>query len=222
MRNLIDVMKCRPQAHQRIRLTAGCRADIAWWALLAPRWNGISYIEGTCKQGATITSDASGSWGCGAFSGAVPYWFQLPWPQSWTAMSIAVKELLPVVVSAAIWGKDWSGSQVLFRSDNMAVVHVLNAGVARDQTMSHLLRCLFFFQAHFKFDCRARHISGKDNEAADALSRNQAALFLILFPQASPAPAPLPTALVELLTDTSLTWTSSRWESLFATILREV
>ena len=137
-------------------------------------------------------------------------------------MSIAVKELLLVVVNATIWGKDWSGSQVLFRSDNMAVVHVLNAGVARDQTMSHLLRCLFFVQAHFKFDCRARHISGKDNEAADALSRNQAAHFFILFPQASPAPAPLPTALVELLTDTSLTWTSSRWKNLLATIIWEV
>lgn len=222
MRNLIDVMKCRPRPSQRVRLTAKCKADIAWWALLAPEWNGISYLPGTCRSGPIITSDASGSWGCGAFSNDTLKWFQLKWPHQWSTVNIAVKELVPVVASAAIWGKDWSRSTVLFRSDNMAVVQVLNAGTARDQTMSHLLRCLFFFQAYFKFDYKACHISGKDNEAADALSRNRLNVFLTIYPQAQGSPTQLPPQLGELLTDTSLTWTSPHWETLFASILQEV
>ena len=38
---------------------------------------------------ASITSDASGSWGCGAFSSAGD-WFQLKWPGSWSEVHITV------------------------------------------------------------------------------------------------------------------------------------
>ena len=34
----------------------------------------------------------------------------------------------------------------------------------------HLLRTLFFFEAHFKFSLQAVHIARKDNNLADDLS----------------------------------------------------
>ena len=55
---------------------------------------------------ATITSDASGQWGCGAFS-SDGEWFQLEWPDSWIGVHITIKELLPMVVAMAMWGKKW-------------------------------------------------------------------------------------------------------------------
>ena len=39
-------------------------------------------------------SDASGSWGCDAFTSAGE-WFQLELPSSWDGIHITIKELLP-------------------------------------------------------------------------------------------------------------------------------
>ena len=52
-------------------------------------------------------------------------WFQLSWPSSWALINIAVKELVPVVVAAALCGHHWRGAKVCFHSDNLAVVAIL-------------------------------------------------------------------------------------------------
>ena len=51
-----------------IRLNMPARADILWWQMFAENWNGISLLWDVSRQRAdiTVTSDASGSWGCGA------------------------------------------------------------------------------------------------------------------------------------------------------------
>ena len=67
---------------------------------------------------ATVLSDASGSWGCGAYSGSS--WFMLKWVGSISESHITVKELVPVVISAAIWGHIWQGKSVQVHCDNMA------------------------------------------------------------------------------------------------------
>ena len=171
----------------------------------------------------TVTSDALGTWGCGAFQHQTPAkWFQLQWPPSWASVSIAAKELFPVVASAAMWGGSWTKSRVVFQCDNMATVQVLSSGSSRDPTMARLLRCLFFFEAYYGFEHEAKHVRGVDNVAADALSRNRADLFLSLLPQAHRSPTQLPSSLVALLLDTELCWTSPRSSSLFLTILQEV
>ena len=42
------------------------------------------------------------------------------------------KELVPIVMAAALWGHKWRGMVVQFVSDNEAVVAVLNSWYARD------------------------------------------------------------------------------------------
>ena len=61
------------------------------------------------NPGAHITSDAAGNWRCGAFSGKE--WFQLQWSSSTTHHHITIQELIPIVISIALWGKQWSGKQ---------------------------------------------------------------------------------------------------------------
>ena len=59
-----------------------------------------------------IWSDASGSWGCGAWWNVD--WFQIEW-KDWPAFAnacIAAKELLLIIVAAAVWGPHWEGSSV--------------------------------------------------------------------------------------------------------------
>ena len=71
-----------------------------------------------------LTSDASGKWGYGAFYDT--HWFQLQWQESLQHMHITIKELIPIVLAAAIWGREWTGLTVQARCDNAAVVAALN------------------------------------------------------------------------------------------------
>ena len=47
-----------------------------------------------------VTSNASGSWGCGAFWGS--RWFQVEWVSLLPIAHIVTKEMVPVVIAVAI------------------------------------------------------------------------------------------------------------------------
>ena len=75
--------------------------------------------------------------------------------------------------------------------DNLAVVSILNKQFAKDPLLSHLLRCLFFFSAFYKFHFSVEHIPGISNTAANALSRSNIHLFSLLVPQVLQATVPI-------------------------------
>ena len=47
-------------------------------------------------------------------------------------MSIAPKELLPIVIAGFLWGASWRGQLVTAHCDNMAVVEMVNSGYSKD------------------------------------------------------------------------------------------
>ena len=167
-----------------------------------------------------VTSDASGNWGCGAYCGKA--WFQLQWNESTKLEHISVKELIPIVVAAAIWGESWSGKSVRVRSDNAAVVAVINSGSSKVSEVMHLMRCLVFISAKFNFVTSAVHLPGAHNQLADALSRDDALYFMCHYPQAQPAPSPIPQALIDLLMGSKPDWTSQHWSNLWSIIFSKV
>ena len=65
-------------------------------------------------------------------------WLQAKWPPTWVEVSIAVKELLPIVLAAVMWGQRWWHGRVLFHSDNQAVVAAFSSQTARDDALMHL------------------------------------------------------------------------------------
>lgn len=140
----------------------------------------------------------------------------------WKNTNIAVKELLPLVIGAALWGDAWEATEVSLFSDNEAVVASLAPRSARLPSLVHLLRCLFFFEAHYKFSHTAWHIPGKKNISADALSRNQMSRFFSNCPQARPEPCPVPPALLTMLMGPINPWTSPAWRRQFRICLQEV
>ena len=222
MREIIRTMSTPRSGHHWVRLNTQFRADLAWWATFLTSWNGVSLFPGL-PLGEAVTADASGSWGCGAFRSSRPqHWFQFEWPQHWEGVNIAVKEMVPFVIAAAMWGRTWHGQRTHFRSDNMAVVSALTRRSAKDPRLAHLLRCLFFFEAHFGFEHEASHVPGVDNGAADALSRDRLTVFFSLLPQAPRQASPPPRSLVSLLLDANLTWTSPGWSIAFQATLSEV
>ena len=220
VQRLIELLSAFRSRDHWIRLGCTVRSDLQWWSCFMEGWNGVTLMPSAMPQQTPLVSDASGSWGCGAFWG--PHWFQWKWEGSASHWTIAPKELLLIVYSLAVWGKQWSGSRIECRCDNAAVVAVINSGRAKDSMLLHLLRCLFFIAAHYSVHVHAVHIPGKDNTAADALSRNSLSSFLQVVPDADKDPMPLPLALLELTVTEQPDWTSLHWARLFSAICRQV
>ena len=168
----------------------------------------------SCHPRIPHLSSASGSWGCGVIYENL--WFQLRWPLSWQAVSIAPKELLPIVVAVVLWGPHWAGQRICCLCDNMAVVAAINKGAARDPMLAHLLRLLAFSTAVLDIHVAACHLPGVHNTSADALSRGRLQHFFYLNPQASPVPTIILTELRELVFNRELSWTSPTWMGLWS------
>ena len=94
------------------------------------------------------------------------------------------KELVPIVLSCAVWGPILNRKTVLFQCDNTGVVAAVKKGSAKEATVSYLLRVLWFFTAVFNVNLRIEHIPGKTNCAADDLSRFNMQSFFGSNPQA--------------------------------------
>ena len=159
-----------------------------------------------------VFSDASGSWGWGAYSGNT--WFQFQWPADMRDCHISIKEMISVVMAAIVWGHHRQGLSVCFHTDNTAVVALINQGSVRDSGLMHLMRCLSFISAKFNFIFSPCHIRGLDNVLADALSRNNLPMFLMYSPNSHTLPTLLPLALISQRMD----WTSPSWTRLWTSI----
>ena len=216
LRHLFVLLSSTRSRHHHIHLDAIAKADLLWWEYFLQQWNGTMFFPQPPTPAAHVYTDASGTFGCGGVVWA-SHWFYLQWPTSWSTVDIAVKELVPVVIAAALWGRSWHRMHIRFHCDNMAVVDILRKRSARSPLAHHLLRCLYFYTALFQFDYTAEHIPGVLNTAADALSRNNLPLFSSLLPQAVQVqvPAPLQDMLLILRPD----WGSPLWIRSFLSTL---
>ena len=145
-----------------------------------------------------VASDAAGSLGFGAYFQG--FWFAGSWAVSQQQHCIAYKELFLVVVAAHVWGAQWCKKHVLFRSDNEAVVHMLNSRTLKIPYLMQLLRNLLLSAVRYSFSFSAQHIPGVFNQVADALSRFLWQEFRQLVPGAQPTPTPIPPQLLSELT----------------------
>jgi len=201
------------------RLNKEFRSDLAWWHTFLASWNGLSLLRSTSQPSPAdflIQTDASGSWGCGAFFQGL--WFQWQWPAELMDISIMAKELVPILFSCAIWGPRLAKHVVLFQCDNLSLVSAISKGSSRDTDVMRLLRCMWFFVAFFDIDIRPEHIAGSINCTADHLSRNNMQSFFSLNSQVSRLPVPLPPPLTLMVTSRDLDWTSLHFNELFKDI----
>ena len=178
---------------------------------------------GEQEPSVVLTSDASGSWGCGAYWGSK--WFQLPWSDTECSVevNIATKELIPIVIAAAIWGRAWTGLVVCCRCDNEAVVAVINKRTSKDAELMHLLRCLVFFEAKFSTRMIATPVAGVQNTLADDLSRDRLSSFLQAAENMSLTGQYFPPQpLLDMLVNHKPDWTSTAWREMFKSTLNLV
>ena len=219
LRGIFGLLSCFRRRDHPIRLNASFRADLEWWHVFVSSWNGVSMMLEECLKSPSVEmwSDASGGWGCGAWCG--DKWFQVKWShyQHWADASIAVKELLPIVIATAVWGHVWRSRTVLCHCDNQAVVSSVRGGYCRDPYMAQMLRCLFYLEAKFDLTWSAVHVPGVENGPADSLSRNKMSSFFDLIPQAQANPSHVPEELVNRLV-VKENWTSDIWSRWLETL----
>ena len=209
------------KAGQYRHLNLAARADLGWWQALLASWSGTSIQQFLILRQPDfhLFSDASGSWGCGAWFGSQR--FQISWPSHSVLSTPALRELYTIVIACAVWGQDWSGHLVLCHSENAAAVTHVNCLHARDALACHMLRCLAFFQALHERHLRAVHIPAASNSLADLLSRNNAPVFLHCMSHVCHSPTQVPPDLPNLLCQCTPDWTSQQWRELFSSFGRQ-
>lgn len=197
---MIDLLSGFRRRDHPIRLNSEFRKDLQWWIDFVQAWNGTNFFLLPALVPVAdlqVTSDAAGAVGYGALYQWE--WFNQPWMLSQPSLSIAYKELFPVVVAAHLWGHKWSRQRVCFYLDNVSIAYVLNSRTSKDQPIMHLLRALLMAAARYNFSFEAKHLPGRENRVADARSRFNWQVFRQLAPEALPQPIAVSNGLLRQL-----------------------
>ena len=201
LRHMIDLLRCFHKHDHPIRLNVEFHLDLQWWLQFLSSWNGVAlwlFSGMAAAPDLEVTSDASGSLGFGAYFRGE--WFSGSWTTSQVSQSIAYKELFPVVIAAHLWGPQWARRHILFRSDNEAVVHILNSRKFKIPDLMRLFRHLLASAVHFNFFFSSQHVPGIHNSVADTLSRFHWQEFKRMAPEAHLLPVSISPQLLEELT----------------------
>ena len=189
------------------------RSDIQWWHTFIDHWNGLSLLRSEAWSSPAdhcIQTNASGSWGCGAFFEGK--WLQWQWPSKRLYASIMAKELIPITLCCAVWGPKLTRYKVLIHYDNLSLVNAISKGSSKEKDVMRLLRCMWFFTAYFDIDLHVEHIAGVYNTTANQLSRNYMQSFFSSHPQASTTNlTPASSSTNSVLTRTGLDITSLQY-----------
>ena len=110
LRRMLDLLNrsstsTAPRPYHHIHLNREFRSGLQWWREFIADWNGISFWKDGDHPMINVTSDASRRWGFGAWSGNSC--FHLRWPDKDVDIPIVVKELIPIALAGALWGKEW-------------------------------------------------------------------------------------------------------------------
>ena len=136
------------------------------------KWTGFLTPAFVASPDISVYSDASGSWGFGAWYQPSHKWFQGSWPVTWSSVNITAKELLLIVLAATTWDSLWSGQAVCFHCDNAAIVHNISSGKSTEPLAMQLLGGLHLLAMEHASCFMAAHIARVENWAVDALSRH--------------------------------------------------
>ena len=109
LRRLINLSKLAKEPDHFIHLNREARSDIEWWFHFAAWWNGVSIAFQTSSQHCEVAtvSDASSNCGCGASAARNGFSSS---GQRYSKTLITIKELVPIVLAAAIWDSEWRGN----------------------------------------------------------------------------------------------------------------
>lgn len=206
IRRMYAAMSTATQPHHRVRLTKGIKEDLAMWRTFLTQFNGLSYmldLQWTSSDTLGLQTDSAGgaALGCGAYLQGD--WVFLKWPLTWVntgiLLDITFLEMVPIALAVCLWKERFVAKRILFASDNMAVVQILNSKTAKSERVMTLVRQIVLWSLQYDFIINSSHVRGCDNQLSDAISRTQWDKFKALAPDAKPCSAEIPREFWNLL-----------------------
>ncbi|XP_061188693.1 uncharacterized protein LOC133196860 [Saccostrea echinata] len=198
--HLITLSTSVKQLHFHITLNKCSRDDMKMWLFFLKQWNGISMFYNQIEVSSDalqLYTDASGSLGYGGFFQG--QWFSESWPfplqrtcKDSDEVSIAFRELYPIVVAALLWGHLWKKQRIVFSCDNQTTVAIINKDRSKCPKIMTLVRRLILCAAVNNFVFKSKYLEGKKKFIADCLSRLQIPKFQQLVPDARKTPCTVP------------------------------
>ncbi|VDI41059.1 Hypothetical predicted protein [Mytilus galloprovincialis] len=108
--------------------------------------------------------------GCGSYFNGK--WAQFKWPDSWVGLhilqDITFLELIPILLALCIWAPLLKNSKILFRTDNIALVDILNKRTSKSKRVMSIIRPFVLRSMNYNIQFKAKHIVGAKNNIADA------------------------------------------------------
>ena len=196
LRRLIALTLGITKPGHHLKLNGESRADMSAWHTFTSTFNGVAmFIDNTwvSSDSMKLYTDTATTQGFAAVLGA--RWFNGRFPVIWQSYNIAVLELYPIVAALELWGHLLANHSVLFLTDNIACVEVINRQSAKNIVLMRLIRRLVLAALKFNVYVKAKHIPGKTNVIADKLSRFQEISARQMAPWLLPHPVELPSAI---------------------------
>lgn len=204
-RRFYDVMSTAKKPHHFIRVKSGLLEDAKVWIYFLDNFNGtccFNDMHWVDNETLELYSDASGNsdLGCGCyFQGR---WAVFHWPATWHSSiftDITYLELVPIILAFCLWAYELKNKKIILRSDNNALVQIINKKSSKNTQVMHLIRHLVLLSLENNIQVKAVHVAGKQNVICDAISRFQwTRLFQFLPKHAAKQPAPLPDQFLQL------------------------
>ena len=144
----------------------------------------------------------------------------MPWNNQANRLDIACKELIPIILACAVWGREWAGHHVTCYCDNQVVVASIRSSSSKQPHLMQLLHCLAFAEASLNFNVHPVYISTKVNHLADDLSRNCSSSIISKVTQADQSPMPVSHNLTRLLLGPQADWIWEPWHYQFQAIFK--
>ena len=166
LNRMLEVLR-KSQKRVKIDLTPEFHRDLNWFLNFIPKFNGSAFFVHQNIQ-YEIELDACLQ-GLGARCGNQVYALKIP--LKFENMSIVHLEMINILVAIRTWAILWQGKNIRIHCDNQAVVSVLTSGRTRDALLAAIARNILMETAAHGICLRTVHISGKDNQVADNLSR---------------------------------------------------
>jgi hypothetical protein len=105
---------------------------------------------------------------------------------------MALLELVHIVLALFLWASMLKKTKIVFRTDNLALVGIINKRTSKDKQIMKLVRQFVLITKLHNIPFKALHIAGINNSIADSLSRFQSQRFRTLAPAANQFPATIP------------------------------
>jgi hypothetical protein len=174
LRRLINLTLGVTKPHYRIRLTKGTKDDMILWLTFLSQFNGKCLFlpsAWTSSDTLHLYTDSSASIGYGAVFGN--RWFYGRWNDIWRHQNITFLEYYPIILALDTWCEQLANRRILFHTDNLALVSIINNQTTKEPRILHLLRKMVLTCLKYNILFQALHIPGRYNILADFLSRSK-------------------------------------------------